>query len=230
MRRVRILSAAAVTLVLAACTHGRPAPSPTCTVPQSPRRVWLHDQQSTVSTVERGPDQSIYYTPRAGGERQQLFRCGQHYHCRVENQQRCPGDPTPPAPAERCPAQPGIGDWIEVHTVYAAEVGTQCDPETLDCCRTAPFLVRAYQARATASDAPLPDPWTLPVIEWSGSTTGPDETPDECKPAAQWSFTPECTLEVGQEVLESLFHHPDEARPLQAADRLSRDLTLVDEP
>jgi hypothetical protein len=186
-----------------------------------------------VSTVERGPDGSIYYTPRAGGARQQLFRCGQHYHCHVENSQKCPGVLPPPTSEEKCPAHPTAGDWIEVHTVYAAQVATQCDPESLDCCRKEPFLVRAYQARVTEaadSTAPLPDPWTLPVIQWSGSTTGPDKTPNECKPAAQWSFTPECKLEVSQGVLEALFHHPHEARPLQAADRLSRDLTLVTAP
>jgi len=226
MRREQLLVTAGLLLALAACTHGRPSP-PRCTVPQSPRRVWLYDQRSTVSTVERGPDQSIYYTPRAGGERQQLFQCGQHYHCYVENQQKCPGDPSPPPGEAKCPAHPGVGDWIEVHTVYAAQVGTQCDSETLDCCRKEPFLVRAYQVRVTDSHATLPDPWSPLVIQWSGSTTGPDKTSNECKPAAQWSFTPECKLEVGRDVLEDLFHHPHEARALQTADRLSHDLTLV---
>lgn len=202
-----------------------------CDIPQSPRRVWPQDQESKTSTVERGPNESIYYTPRAGGERQQLFLCGQHYHCYVENHQRCLDVPEPTRKA-RCPEHPSPGDWIEVHTVYAAEVASPCDdPEGLTCCLKQPFLVRAYQANVTAGGVePLPDPWNLPLIQWSGSTTGPDRHRNECKPAAQWSFTPGCELKVSKELLESRFHHPHGVRGLQPENRLSKDLTLVTPP
>jgi hypothetical protein len=202
--------------------------TPPCPTPQSPRRLERFDQRSDRSLVESGPDDSIYYTPRSGGERQKLLLCSLHYHCHVENVQACNRDV--PSGGETC-AAPEPGDWIEVHTAYAAEVGTDCDRETLACCAKPPFVVRAYQARVTAGGNPadpLPEPWHPPFAEWSGSNTGPDAQPADCKPLeAAWSFALGCVLRVSQAQL-SRFRHADGARALQGGERVSKDLTRVE--
>ena len=73
---------------------------------------------------------------------------------------------------------------------------------------------------------PIEPPSGGPLAEWTGSTTGPNETPGQCKPEAQWSFRLGCgfTLSAGQ---LSGFDHAHAARGLQAGYRASQDLTLV---
>jgi hypothetical protein len=213
------------------------AEGPTCSNPQSPRNLDIKSHPSLYfltsnnSIVSDATPESLVYLPRSGGPGQKLLRCGQHYHHPSENRQGCPGETAPPPPCtgsgEPGPVKPG--DWIEVHTVYAAKVKSgDCDPETLQCCEEGPFLVRAFEAKVTRGGrggAIVPPPGR-PLAEWSGSTTGREKEPCECKPAALWSFRLGCGFRVSEEQLKA-FHHHDPARSLQPADRVSRDLTLV---
>lgn len=225
-------------LALVAAALALPAaaekPAPTCANPQSPRVIdpkaipSPYDARSRKSIVSHPTAESLVYTPRAGGRPQTLHRCGQHYHFPIENQQGCKGVPAPRLDGKT--GKPGPGQWIEVHTVYAAKARTGgCDPETLDCCLEAPFVVRSFEAKVIPLGliGPIVPPPGRPLAEWSGSTTGREDKPGECKPAAQWSFRLGCgfTVSVGQ---LSRFHHFDPARPLQTGDRISRDLTLVE--
>ncbi len=212
--------------------RGQEAGSATCSIPQSPRNVRAFDQESKFSIiVERGADGSIVYQPRAGVLRQRLYPCGQHYHCRLENSQGCDRRPEAMGPGS-CKALPQVGDWIEIHTVYAVEVGTSCDRESLDCCKTGPLLVRAFQAKVVSGspDAPFPDPWARPLYQWSGSATGPDDVPYQCKAAAEWSFSPGCAFRVTKQALAKRLPHPHSARGVQPKERLSHDLTRVVPP
>lgn len=205
------------------------AEGPTCSNPQSPRNINLKTRPSPYfltsnnSIVSDATPESLVYLPRSGGPGQKLLRCGQHYHYPIENYQGCPreiashGDAVKP------------GDWIEIHTVYAAKVKSgDCDPETLECCEEGPFLVRAFEAKVTKDGhgGAIVPPSGRPLAEWTGSTTGREDKPDECKPEALWSFRLGCSFRVSEEQLKA-FHHHDPARPLQPADRVSRDLTLV---
>jgi hypothetical protein len=205
-------------------------PPPPCT-DQSPRLLENYDAESETSTVAPGADDTLIFTPR-GGTPTTLHRCSQHYHCWIENlQPECPGQHATAAggPAEGCPKLPPVDSWVEIHTVYSAEVGGSCDPETLACCTKGPFVVMGYHAKVTADTTPGPVPvqWGPPSAEWSGSNTGPDNPPGECKPIrAQWSFTLGCDLTVSLGQL-GLFHHQDQARGLQPPERLSSDLTHV---
>ncbi|MFL6234827.1 MAG: hypothetical protein ACJ76N_16960 [Thermoanaerobaculia bacterium] len=212
------------------------AEGPTCPNPQSPRNVDSRSRPSPYfltsnnSIVRDATPESLVYLPRSGGPGQKLLRCGQHYHYPSENRQGCPRESASQKGAvsgEPAPVKPG--DWIEVHTVYAAKVKSGgCDPETLECCEEGPFLVRAFQAKVTRDGrggAIVPPPGR-PLAEWSGSTTGREKEPGECKPAALWSFRLGCDFRVSEKQVKE-FHHHDPARPLQPADRVSRDLTLV---
>jgi hypothetical protein len=199
-----------------------------CSIPQSPRNIDRQAQPSPYDATSHSsivkvltPD-TIEYTPRAGGTPTTLSRCGQHYHLPIENLQGCTGEITPGK-------EPKPGSRIEIHTVYAAKVGHDgCNPETLECCQAEPFLVRAFSAKvaATGPDEPILPPPGLPLAEWSGSTTAPDRVPDECKPAAQWSFRLGCDFSVSAAQLRR-FKHADPARHVQHGPRLSKDLTLV---
>ena len=43
------------------------------------------------------------------------------------------------------------GDFVEIHTAYAAKVRPKdCNPETLECCEAGPFVVLAYSAKVTS--------------------------------------------------------------------------------
>jgi hypothetical protein len=229
------------TLVLLAVTltvSGAPlaAEGPTCSNPQSPRNVDPKSHpppyflSSNNSIVSDATPESLVYLPRSGGPAQKLLRCGQHYHFPIENHQGCQGETAShkgAASTEAGPVKPG--DWIEIHTVYAAKVKSKdCDPETLDCCEEGPFLVRAFEAKVTQDGhgGAIVPPSGRPLAEWTGSTTGRENQPGECKPEALWSFRLGCDFRVSEEQLKE-FHHYDPARPLQPADRLSRDLTLV---
>jgi hypothetical protein len=187
------------------------------------------------SIVAPGPDDNkVYYT--AGGRT--LLRCSQHYHCAIENHQTCNSKSAIAThPPDTCRA-PQAGDWVEIHTVFAPTVGTGCQGnyESTDCCEGEPKIVLAYHARVTSDVLPGPVPvywgrvrgpvpafWGTTAAEWSGSTTGPDKSPRECKPAALWSFALGCdfTVSVGQ---LALFRHPEAARGIQPPERLSSDL------
>jgi hypothetical protein len=222
--------AAAVLLLCVSVVPPALAEGPACSIPQSPRNIdpnvvpSPYNGKSPVSIVTNVQPGSIVYTPRAGGAPQTLLRCGQHYHFPIENPQGCQGEVPCTAPHE----MPAPGQWVEIHTVYAAKVRTDgCDPETLDCCVEAPFLVRAFAARVTAGGVyqPIEPPLGRPLGEWSGSTTGPSQ-PAECKPAAQWSFRLGCDFTVSEAQLGH-FRHADPARRVQSGPRLSQDLTLV---
>jgi hypothetical protein len=198
----------------------------TCDNAQSPRVLENYGQRPSFS-IDRAPaseGDAIVYVQRPQGRRYLLRRCGQHYHCHVENVQPHCGQK---GAAGEC-GQPTPGSWVEIHTVYSVMVGTGCDPETLDCCLstapTDPVLVMAHHAKVTSDGPPLqplPLPWGFDTARWSGSTTG-TKPPTECKPAAKWNFMLGCDFTVSVQQLK-LFHHFDQARPLQH--QLSNDLT-----
>ncbi len=226
-RRAVTLACAALFLALAVCAQ----PAPPCK-DQSPRRLEKYDATSKTSTIRKGPADTLVYTPR-GGTPVTLQRCGQHYHCWIENlQPTCAGQHATPegGPAAGCPKLPPAGSWVEIHTVYSKEVAHDgCDPETLDCCKAGPFVVKGYHAKVTEGGKPEPVPvlWGVPAAEWSGSNTGPDNPPGSCKPIhAQWDFKLGCGFTVSLGQLGG-FHHQDQARGLQPPDRLSHDLTHV---
>jgi hypothetical protein len=224
---------AGVGLVLFAVSPAGAGDDGYCPNAQSPRDLDRSVQPSLYalagpsSFLTQTSDQEVTYAPRVGGPPMVLHRCGQHYHFPIENPQGCKGETEAKGGEAKGPPPPG--SWVEVHTVFAAVVRTgQCDPETLDCCEKGPFVVRAFTARVTAGGKPAPiePPPGRPLAEWSGSTTGPDRTPDECKPAALWSFRLGCDFTVSEGQL-GRFHHVDPARPVQTGNRLSRDLTMI---
>src|SRR6185295_15505967 len=105
---------------------------------QSPRRLENYPTGDRQPTVTRGATgDTVVYRPE-GGTPVTLHRCSQHYHCWIENLQldpSCPGQTATESggPAEGCPKLPPVGSWVEIHTAYSAEVGQDCDPETLGC-------------------------------------------------------------------------------------------------
>ena len=225
----------ATTLAFAGCASGG-HPSPGSLGPkgdcrdQSPRRLERFNTVGKPATVAPGRNDTVIYTPN-GGQPTTLLRCGQHYHCWIENlQPQCRGQhATSEGGPPKCPALPPVDSWIEVHTVYSSKVGTNCDPETLNCCVEGPIVVMGHHAKVTADSVPGPTPvlWGPPSAEWTGSNTSPDEYPNQCKSVrAQWSFALGCEFEVSQGRL-SLFTHPEPARGLQPPARLSQDLNLV---
>ncbi|HEY7403525.1 MAG TPA: hypothetical protein VIB39_08390 [Candidatus Angelobacter sp.] len=163
---------------------------------------------------------------------QTLHLCDQHYHVPVENVQGCTNehDGNPP---DHGP--PPVNQWIEFHSVYAMVVDSSPEcangpDNNLACCKTPPFVVRAFSAKVSAP-RPSPTPVTQPaqgiLAEWSGSNTGADKDGD-CKPLpAQWSFRFGCEFTVSQNALEG---HAHESRGLQPPKKLSSDLAVVGTP
>jgi hypothetical protein len=213
------------------------AQQPNCPNPQSPRDLNpatvplpydLTSRQSIVDWVP--PAKEVQYRARRDCAPQTLHYCGQHFHAPVENLQGCKGEPKIRLTTDEVAKEVKPGDLVEIHTVYAAKVRpfADCDPVTLSCCEEGPFLVIAYSATVTAGgkEEPIVAPNARPYAEWSGSTTNDDNKPGECKPPAQWSFRMGCDFTVSEGQLKAL-QHPDPARPLQACNRLSRDLTRV---
>jgi hypothetical protein len=209
---------------------------------QSPRILPASMPDTAHSIVDPGPDDAtILYTPTG----QPLRRCSQHFHCSIENRQQCNSAGATRAHEECGPSH--VGDWVEIHTVYAPRIGTGCggNYESTDCCEGDPKVVLAYHAKVTADtlSGPVPVYWGSPVpgpaaaywgktaAEWSGSTTGPDKStdPNGCKPAALWSFAFGCGFTVSLGQLE-LFKHPEPARGLQPKKRLSKDLRRFHRP
>jgi hypothetical protein len=241
-RKSAILGAA---LLLSMLTL-RCAPAPRlCTYPQSPRDIGPrapYDGRSSASMLtEIAPAADwVIYQPRCDGPRLTLKLCGQHYHSSIETPQGCPGElPAPGGEAARSGEVPPPGQWVEVHTVYAAVLSDkECDPEHLDCCAVGPFVVRGFSARVTKDDGgggggvlprpPIIPPTGRPLAEWSGSNTGPDDKPGGCKPlSVQWSFRLGCGFTVSQAQLRAFPGGGQGARPPQTGQRLSKDLTLV---
>ena len=161
-----------------------------------------------------------------------LYLCDRHYHVPVENRQGCT-DEKKGIPG---PNPPDVNQWIEFHSVYAQVVDTAAGcaegpDRDLACCKTPPFVVRAFSAKVTGPVQPPAPPITQPtngiLAEWTGSNTGPDNPVGGCKPLpAQWSFRFGCQFTLSQTQLERGFH-PHGARPEQPPRRLSPDLTVV---
>lgn len=220
------------TLLVAALTLPAAGQVTRCEIPQSPRNIDpkavpspYNKPPSRTSIVERIGPNSIVYQPRGGGKAQTLYLCSQHYHLPIETPQGCKGAIPPAGQTEPAP-----GQYVEIHTVYAAnkERPHGCNPEKLECCVLPPLVVRGFAAKVTANGpgGPIVPPTGRPLAEWSGSATGADKVPNECKAAAQWSFRLSCDFTVSQAQLRQ-FTHADPARAVQPADRLSKDLTLV---
>jgi hypothetical protein len=224
--RIGFVALAVVTVATCFCQRASAqAAAAACGNPQSPRELKSYQNQPTFS-VSRSPDSgaTVVYTRTSDNRKWTLKRCGQHYHCQVENVQPACGQH---GASGTCGA-PAPGNWVEVHTVYSTKPATGCDPETLDCCTSQatgdPVLVIGYHAHVTKEGPPLqpfPLPWGFATARWSGSTTG-TKPPVDCKPPAQWSFILGCDFTVSEAQL-GLFHHIDQARPLQT--QLSKDLT-----
>lgn len=68
------------------------------------------------------------------------------------------------------------------------------------------------------------------LAEWSGSTTGPDTKPNECKPPAEWSFLLGCEGTIDPLSLAAFYGKGEKARAEQTGDRVSKKLTLVTPP
>lgn len=250
MRTVRSVWLGACLLLVAMGMRGAAAPPPAatppvseppCEVPQTPRNVdpmatpspYVCTVNGSLVSVSRSQDEvSLYARPEACAVK--LVRCGQHYHAPVENVQGCPGETVLMPHAGK---EPGVGQWIEVHTVYAPEVkapGT-CDPESLNCCVGHPVVVLGFSAKVAAGnqDGPILTPTVGKLAEFSGSNTGRDTTVGACKPiAAYWSFRltqPRCAAPgITQAQLDK--HFPkgyQEARALQAGPRISKGMVLV---
>ena len=231
-RSARLSVASLLLLSVAFCLRGtaQPASGQQPCTNQSPRRLEKFDERSKTSVVSQGPDDTIFYTDGRAGVPQRLTRCGQHYHCGIENYQpACVGQVPTVRPVFECkPVRPG--QWVEIHTVYAAKVSEKpCDPETLECCAEPPFVVMGYHAKVAASSfaAPVPVMWGPPSAEWLGSNTNADK-PEECKPiTAEWSFTMGCGFTVTEGQLRT-YRHADTLRMLQPPARLGHPLVLVE--
>lgn len=233
MRCLRIF--APILLLLATRAYTQQPSS--CPVPQSPRNVNTDkDKGVEYNFVSTKPFITNAKEPDTIEFRgQTLYRCDQHYHVPVENTQGIPNERVikPPAP----PSPPPAGQWIEVHTVYAAKVSTadECKnrlDHDLTCCAEPPFVVRGFSAKVVADGQPSSNPITPPqgtiFAEWSGSNTGPDKPKEQgCKPtAAQWSFLMGDKFTVTQGELHA-FPKPHEAREVQGCNLISPNLTLV---
>ncbi|HEY6248572.1 MAG TPA: hypothetical protein VI685_01350 [Candidatus Angelobacter sp.] len=232
------------TLLLVAALAARGYSQNDCKIPQSPRNVTPKPFPGVYNGTPPVRADSLI-TDIVGAatikyQGQTLYRCDQHYHVPVENTQGCPKEKA--APKGEVPRR---GQWIEVHTVYAAvspSVSPECPyPDKLDhsglgCCQKAPFVVRGFSAqvssdgRSVPPGTPIIPPVGRPLAEWTGSNTGPDDVPDECKPIeAQWSFLLSCKVKISRRQL-SVFPYAHKARDLQPENRLSKDLTLVGKP
>ncbi len=230
--RICLCSASLVILALLPACAAFAAPPPAapaaglCPNPQSPRVLDHYDQHPTFTvTPVHGVTDAVTYTRRSDGRQFVLRRCGQHYHCQIENvQPRCgqhgaAGTCGPPAP----------DSWVEIHTVFSSKPLTAgCDPEALDCCASQhegdPVLVLGYSAKVTATGPPLlpiPVPWGTESAQWSGSTTG-TKPPEPCKDPAQWDFILGCGFTVSTRQLAG-FTKFDQSRALQH--QVSNDLT-----
>ena len=232
MKNLRIL--ASVLLGLAIRVYAQQPAS--CDVPQSPRNVNTDKDKGVeynfVSTNSLITEAKEPETIRFRG--QLLFRCDQHYHVPVENTQGIPKEREGKPPEE---GPPPAGQWIEVHTVYAAGVSDEdkCRDRLdhdLKCCVKPPFVVRGFSATVTSDGQPSHKPIVPPqgtlFAEWSGSNTGPDKDEEKgCKPiAAQWSFLMGDKFTVTQGQLE-VFHEAHGSRQVQSCNLISNDLTLV---
>jgi len=229
----------------AAPAVGTPVSTQGCGVPQSPRNVnplatpspyLCTVNGSVISSISRLQDY-VELRSRPGACAQRLVRCGQHYHAPVENVQGCPGE-TDLMPLSG--TTPRVGQWIEVHTLYAPAArtpGSGCDPEGLDCCVGHPVLVLGFSTKVVAGNQapPILTPTTgRQLAEWSGSNTGRDTNVSDCKPiAAFWSFRltqPRCVGVPGITQAQLTRHLPggaQGARDLQAGQRISKDLVRV---
>ncbi len=241
MRRQGLVQASilaiAVSCSMSAEAQLPPTEGDACSIPQSPRDIRIgvvpspYNRHSKTSSVTvRG--NTLLYRPLDGSSEKTLHRCGEHIHQSIENLQSCEY-PTSKHKDDGLPLF-----WIEHHYVYASKVAHgHCNPEHLDCCLEGPFVVLASQIGIMSSgiheeDFSAPSPasaWESIDgyrAEWSGSTTGPDAHPGECKPAAHWVFFLGC-YNTWPDFMLRRFKERSRARPLQAGDRISKDLTLV---
>ena len=234
------LIAPILTLVTPAFTQS-PQPQGPC-VNQSPRQI-VFDQTrqtppaqgvdynftSTIPLVNVDPPnpEVIQYQAHT------LQRCDQHYHYPVENIQGCSTDTKGTQPAETKKNEPGppppLGQWIEMHTVYAAEISTtgECASgldHDLRCCLKPPFVVLAFHAKVETKDFLPPRP--TDSVEWSGSRTGKDDSTGCRELPAFWHFALSCQATLTQGYLEHI-GAPHYARAAQSPNRVSTDLTFV---
>ena len=237
-------------LLLAAAVLGPAAPaisqasqpqSPGPCVNQSPRQIVF--DQSRQTPPEQGMDYNFTSTvplmamvpnvPEILYQQHTLKLCDQHYHYPVENIQGCSNakkearpveasakDPVPPPP---------LGQWIELHTVFAAEVSTtgECSSghdHDLQCCLKPPFVVLASQAKVAHENFDPPNP--KDSAEWSGSRTGKDDSTGCRELPAFWHFDLTCAATITQRSLDSI-GPPHFARAVQSPNRVSVDLTFV---
>jgi hypothetical protein len=200
-------------------------------VNQSPRQV-VFDQNRT-SPPEQGLDYNFFsaspLVQRTSEEQikyqgHTLYRCDKHFHIPVENIQGCAEEKVD----KRAPDNPlPVGQWLEIHTVYAAVVSRtgQCESgldHDLACCTAPPFVVLGYSAKIASADAHPPHD----LVEWSGSRTGKDDSTGCRELPAQWNFQLGCDATVTRLSLQPI-GKAHFAREKQSPNRVSVDLTLL---
>jgi len=218
-----------------------PDPQGPC-INQSPRTVNFDQTRTSPPAqgldydfVSRTPLVAIPLSPPTDTityQRLELHLCDRHYHVPVENVQGCPNEKKDLRGADKKANELGPlppGQWIEVHTVYAAEVSKdeKCKEgydHGLKCCTAPPFVVLGYSAQIGDSDH-LPGPGD--VTEWVGSATS--EVASRCNPVpAQWRFALGCKTTLTPEYVErSIGGEAHSARRLQTPNNLSSDLAFV---
>jgi hypothetical protein len=228
------IAAAGAVVLVGRLDAAQPAPkapkktSAACPNPQSPRRLTpAHWTPGSVPKVSPGAQDSIEYSP-SPGVKHVMHPCSQHYHCRIENFQGCPGQVEPDG-TDACPRL-APGNWVEIHTAY--HVGPTVDPlpEGLEKCdgNAGPLVVVGYQAKVTGSPAvpSFPLQFGPPAAEWSGSSTNTkDDNPPSCKGPAFWHFAMGCGFTVSAHQIEH--SHAETARRLQTGGNLSHDLIYI---
>lgn len=161
-----------------------------------------------------------------------LELCDRHYHTPVENVQGCPGEKghTSATAKKSGPVEPpAVGDWVEVHNVYAAAVDHTGDcsvghDHNLACCAKPPFVVLGYVAEIEDQDK---TPTGVNFAEWTGSATSEPATGCNTVPA-RWRFTLGCGTQLTLKTLETTVGgKPHSARPVQGPNLVSTDLTFV---
>jgi hypothetical protein len=185
-------------------------------------------------------------------QRHELELCDRHYHVPVENTQGCPSEKVDKRPGGSGP--PPLGQWVEIHNVYAAGVDRTGECATghdhdLKCCAKPPFVVLGYVAQIADHDSL---PGDTNHAEWSGSATKEDEITHCNTIPALWHFGLGCDTRMTPATLSTALlerydetryavrsrHRfvlkdrtvggkPHKARDLQGPNKVSSDLTFV---
>ncbi|HEY6305410.1 MAG TPA: hypothetical protein VI488_03000 [Candidatus Angelobacter sp.] len=227
----------ASSLILAATALAQPAPpAPSPCVNQSPRKLHFDPvrldppaQGEDYNFVSKTPLVTVASADKIMYQARELELCDRHYHVPVENIQGCPNEKVDKRQGGSGP--PPVGQWVEVHNVYAAEVNRSGEcasghDHELQCCAKPPFVVVGYSAQIADKDTP---PGFTDFAEWAGSATKEDPVTGCNTTPGQWHFGLGCQTQLTPLSLErNVGGKPHVARTLQGPNRVSSDLTFVD--